>query len=47
MLSLDTLNSLKCTLESNDHFLEKPLILTCGHNACKSCVESKSKLKTK
>ena len=34
-----------CSLEDNTHFLNEPLLLTCGHNACKKCIDTKHELK--
>ena len=40
-LTDDVLNSLKCCLNSKEHFLRDPLILKCNHSACKKCIEKK------
>ena len=37
-------NELLCGI-SNDHFVEKPISLNCGHNCCKDCIQ-KLKIKT-
>ena len=38
------LNSIKdylfCSIKTNDHFVEDPLLLHCGHAVCKKCFES-------
>ena len=34
-----------CSLEDNTHFLNEPLLLPCGHNACKNCINTKDELK--
>ena len=34
-----------CSLENNTHFLNEPLLLPCGHNACKNCINTKNELK--
>ena len=41
LLSEETLNSLKCCLDSKDHLLKEALILKCNHSACKRCIEKK------
>ena len=40
-LTDDFISSLKCCLDSKDHFLQEPLILKCNHSACKRCIEKK------
>ena len=37
---------LQCGL-TNDHIVEKPIILLCGHNICKKCVPDQAKIKCK
>jgi hypothetical protein len=32
------LNQIKCCLNNNDHFINEPILLECGANACKKCV---------
>ena len=34
-----------CSLEDNTHFLNEPLLLPCGHSACKNCINTKDELK--
>jgi hypothetical protein len=46
-LTGDVFNSLKCCLNSKDHFLKDPLVLKCNHSACKPCIEKKKGLEFK
>jgi hypothetical protein len=34
-----------CSLEDNTHFLNEPLVLPCGHTACKKCIDTNDELK--
>ena len=44
MISNEILKDCYCSLESNNHFLNEPLELTCGHSACKQCIGKKKTL---
>ena len=32
------LKEIKCCIGTDDHFVEEPLLLKCGGNACKKCI---------
>jgi hypothetical protein len=34
----DILNQIKCCLNDDGHFVQEPILLKCGANACKKCV---------
>jgi hypothetical protein len=40
MLSQDVLESIECSYRANNfkHISKNPLILSCGHSICKSCI---------
>ena len=42
MIPEKILNSLYCAFSTNNHFLEHPLALSCGHSACLKCFETKN-----
>ena len=45
MISDEILKDCYCSLESNNHFLNEPVQLTCGHSACKQCIGTKEELR--
>jgi hypothetical protein len=44
-LNTDILKELKCCLNSDGHIVCKPVLLKCGGNACKNCVNSFDEIK--
>jgi hypothetical protein len=34
------LNQMRCCLSEDGHIIHEPIVLTCGANACKSCVSN-------
>ena len=32
------LKEIKCCITNDDHFVEEPILLKCGGNACKKCI---------
>ena len=36
----DVLNQIRCFLSDDGHIVHEPIVLKCGLNACKKCVES-------
>lgn len=38
MISDGTLEELECAISNDKHFLRQPIALSCGHCACRSCI---------
>ena len=38
MITEETLKELTCAHSDDDHFLIKPISLTCGHFICQKCI---------
>jgi hypothetical protein len=38
MIAENVINALKCSLSPHGHLLDDPVLLQCGHNACRRCV---------
>jgi parvulin-like peptidyl-prolyl isomerase len=36
----DIIKIISCSLSSTRHIIEDPVLLSCGHNACRPCVEN-------
>ena len=39
MISKETIKKLKCAFSDDEHFLIKPIALTCGHSICQKCIQ--------
>ncbi len=41
------LNQMRCCLSADGHIIHEPIVLTCGANACKSCVSNSTDARIK
>ena len=37
---------IKCCLSDDEHFIDEPILIACGHNGCKKCIENLNEIQT-
>jgi hypothetical protein len=37
---------IKCCVSDDEHFIDEPILIACGHNACRKCIENLNEIQT-